>query len=158
LPYLAGALAGIVTVRIAPTPVLEAAPFWGLLSGSLAGVVIGFGAKFSGGPLGAGRLASVGPAGAEVGLVAVLEVGVTAAVVAGAANWLVLRYHIRRLASASASASATSPEGSPVLAATAVADHAPASPMPAHVVDENDTAGGHRIFYDPWANERDTES
>jgi hypothetical protein len=156
LPYLAGALAGIVTVRIAPTPVLEAAPLWGLLSGSLAGVVIGFGAKFSGGPLGAGRLALVGPAGAEVGLVAVLEVGVTAAVVAGAANWLVLRHHIRRLATASASAA--SPEGSPVLAATAVADHAPASPMPAHVVDENDTAGGHRIFYDPWADERDTES
>src|SRR6202042_2990983 len=85
MPYLAGALAGLMTVRIAPTPVLEAAPLWGLLTGSLAGVVIGFAAKLSGGPLGAGRLASVGPAGLEVGLVAVLEIGVTAALVAGAA-------------------------------------------------------------------------
>ena len=57
-------------------------------------------AKLSGGPLGAGRLASVGPAGGEVGLVAVLEVGVTAALVAGAANWLIIRHHIRRLPAA----------------------------------------------------------
>lgn len=160
LPYLAGALAGIVTVRIAPTPFLEAAPLWGLLSGSLAGLVIGFGAKFSGGPLGAGRLASVGPAGAEVGLVAVLEVGVTAAVVAGAANWLVLRYHIRRLAAATAATASAAPastEGSAVLAAAAVSDRTPAGPLPAHVVDETDTAGGHRIFFDPWAHERDDD-
>jgi uncharacterized protein DUF6350 len=157
LPYLAGALAGVVTVRIAPTPFLEAAPFWGLLSGSLAGVVIGFGAKFSGGPLGAGRLASVGPAGAEVGLVAVLEVGVTAAVVAGAANWLVLRYHIRRLAAAAAPASQAGAEGSAVLAVAAVSDHTAASPVSARVVDETDTAGGHKIFYDAWASERDND-
>ena len=97
MPYLAGALAGLMTVRIAPTPSFEAAPFWGLVTGTLTAVVIGFGAKFSGGPLGAGRLASVGPAGGEVGLVAVLEVGVTAALVAGAANWLIIRHHIRRL-------------------------------------------------------------
>ena len=57
-PYLAGALAGLMTVRIAPTPSLEAAPLWGLLTGTLTAVVIGFCAKFSGGPLGAGRLAS----------------------------------------------------------------------------------------------------
>src|SRR5215471_21194731 len=82
LPYVAGILAGLMTVRIAPTPLLEAAPLWGLLTGSLAAVVIGFGAKFSGGPLGAGRLASVGPAAGEVGLVAVLEIGVTAALAA----------------------------------------------------------------------------
>src|SRR5579875_1662426 len=47
VPYLAGALAGLMTVRIAPTPFLEAAPLWGLLTGTLAAVVIGFGAKFS---------------------------------------------------------------------------------------------------------------
>ena len=34
-PYLAGGLAGLMTVRIAPTPFLEAAPLWGLLTGSL---------------------------------------------------------------------------------------------------------------------------
>ena len=67
MPYLAGALAGLMTVRIAPTPSFEAAPLWGLVTGTLTAVVIGFGAKFSGGPLGAGRLASVGPSGGEVG-------------------------------------------------------------------------------------------
>ncbi|WP_300609625.1 DUF6350 family protein [Trebonia sp.] len=138
-PYLAGALAGLMTVRIAPTPTLEAAPLWGLLTGSLAGVVIGFGAKLSGGPLGAGRLASVGPSGAEVALVAVLEVGVTAAVVAGAANWLLLRHHIRKLA-------------------VPARQHARAGLAPAAVVpqtrDETDDAGGHRIYYDPWAGQR----
>jgi hypothetical protein len=134
MPYLAGALAGLMTVRIAPTPFLEAAPLWGLLTGTLTAVVVGFGAKFSGGPLGAGRLASVGPTGAEVGLVAVLEVGVTAALVAGAANWLLLRRHIRHIRHI---------------------ESRPSGPMPALVVDETDDAGGHRIYYNPWANDRD---
>jgi hypothetical protein len=163
MPYLAGALAGLMTVRIAPTPNLEAAPLWGLVSGSLAGVVIGFAAKYSGGPLGSGRLASVGPVGAEVGLVAVLEVGVTAAVVAGAANWLLLRHHIRRLAAASTSASASASAGFPgtpardprVLASASASDPRASAPPPG-VVDESDDAGGHRIYYDPWAADRDT--
>lgn len=111
LPYLAGVLAGVVTIRVAPTPFLEAAPLWGLLTGSLAGVVVGLLAKVSGGPLGAGRLASVGPTGAVVGLVAVLEVGVTAALAAGAANWLLLRRHMRRLAAEHAPAPAPFPAG-----------------------------------------------
>ncbi len=37
LPYLAGIFAGIVTVRIAPTPVIEAAPLWGFAAGMAAG-------------------------------------------------------------------------------------------------------------------------
>ena len=153
VPYLAGALAGLMTVRIAPTPFLEAAPLWGLLTGSLAAVVIGFGAKFSGGPLGAGRLAAVGPVGAEVGLVAVLEVGVTAAVVAGAANWLLLRHHIRRMSAAATSAPSPGPS---VLAAAAASDHRRSSGQPsAQVVDEADDAGGHRIYYNPWADDPD---
>jgi hypothetical protein len=163
VPYLAGALAGLITVRIAPTPFLEAAPLWGLLTGSLTAVVIGFAAKFSGGPLGAGRLASVGPTGAEAGLVAVLEVGVTAALVAGAANWLLLRKHIRRLATTAARVTPTGqpepgPDGSAVLAtAASVSDHARTSgPLPTLVVDETDDAGGHRIYYNPWADDRDT--
>jgi hypothetical protein len=158
MPYLAGALAGWITIRIAPTPVVEAAPLWGLLSGSLAGIAIGFGAKFSGGPLGTGRLASVGPAGAEAGLVAVLEVGVTAALVAGAANWLILRHHIRRLASASQLAEHldTGLDDSPA-PVTAIPGHQVRSsgPLPALVVDESDDAGGHRIYYDPWSADRD---
>ena len=35
-PYLAGVFAGIVTVRIAPTPVIEAAPLWGFTAGAAA--------------------------------------------------------------------------------------------------------------------------
>jgi hypothetical protein len=135
LPYLAGALAGLMTVWIAPTPTLEAAPLWGLLTGSLTAAVIGFAAKLSGGPLGAGRLASVGPAGGEVGLVAVLEIGVTAALVAGAANWLILRHHIRRLPAAAPAAERLS------------------GPLPRLMVDQTDDDGGHRIYVDPWAND-----
>jgi hypothetical protein len=147
-PYLAGVLAGIVTIRIAPTPFLESAPLWGLLTGSLTGAVIGVLARVSGGPLGSGRLASVGPNGAEAGLVAVLEVGVTAALVAGAANWLLLRHHIKKLA-------AVGDGGSPE-------DDWPSGPQAdafatasAATVDETDDAGGHRIFVDPWADQPD---
>jgi hypothetical protein len=128
-----------MTVRIAPTPSLEAAPLWGLLTGSLTAAVIGVLAKFSGGPLGAGRLGSVGPAAAEVGIVAVLEIGVTSAITAGLVNWLILRHHMKRLARAAESAveHADAPIGS--------------------VIDETDDAGGHRIYFDPWASEREAE-
>jgi hypothetical protein len=155
-PYLAGVLAGVMTVRIAPTPFLETAPLWGLLTGSLTGLVIGVLAKFSGGPLGAGRLGSVGPAAAEVGVVSVLEIGVTAAVVAGLANWLILRHHMKRLAGAADTAAVDSP----VTVGAGIAGRATgplgaraSGPMPA-VVDEDDDAGGHRIYLDPWAGER----
>ena len=70
LPYLAGIFAGIVTMRIAPTPVLEAAPLWGFAAGTATGVLAGLGAAFAGGPLGDGRLSAVGPSGFAVGLVA----------------------------------------------------------------------------------------
>jgi len=140
-PYLAGVLAGVITVRIAPTPFLEAAPLWGLLTGSLTALVIGVLAKFSGGPLGAGRLGTVGPAAAEVGVVSVLEIGVTAAVVAGLANWLILRHHMKRLASTAEAVELTVTSGE----------------QPA-VVDEYDDAGGHRIYMDPWAGERDEDA
>lgn len=163
MPYLAGALAGLMTVRIAPTPSFEAAPFWGLVTGTLTAVVIGFGAKFSGGPLGAGRLASVGPAGGEVGLVAVLEVGVTAALVAGAANWLIIRHHIRRLNAGQAvepgniGMSGPQAERSGPLPAR-VSGPSPArvsAPLPVLIVDETDDAGGHRIHVNPWADEQE---
>ena len=152
-PYLAGALAGLMTVRIAPTPMLEAAPLWGLVTGTLTAVIIGFGAKISGGPLGAGRLASVGPAGGEVGLVAVLEVGVTAALVAGAANWLIIRHHIRRLNALQAGESGNiqmsdsqAGRGGPVPVRVS-------APQAALIVDETDDAGGHRIHVNPWADD-----
>jgi hypothetical protein len=144
LPYLAGALAGLMTVRIAPTPTLEAAPLWGLLTGAGTAIVIGFAAKFSGGPLGAGRLAVVGPTGAEIGLVAVLEIGVTAALVAGAANWLILRSHIRRLAAAAPAADRAAAPAARV-----------SGPLPRAVVDQTDSEGGHHIYVDPWADDVD---
>ena len=86
MPYLAGVFAGVVTVRISPTPALEAAPLWGFAAGAAAGVLAGVAAAFSGGPLGDGRLSAVGPSGFAVGLVAVLQIGVTAALAAAAAN------------------------------------------------------------------------
>jgi Family of unknown function (DUF6350) len=147
VPYLAGALAGLMTVRIAPTPSLEAAPLWGLLTGTLTAVVLGFGAKFSGGPLGAGRLASVGPAAGEVGLVAVLEIGVTAALVAGAANWLIIRHHVRRLNAQQPGESVDTRLTGPQVRV--------GGPPSALIIDETDNADGHRIHVNPWADDED---
>jgi hypothetical protein len=95
LPYLAGVFAGVVTVWIAPPPVIEAAPLWGFAAGTAAGLLAGLAAAFSGGPLGNGRLASVGPSGFQVGLVAVLELGITAALAAAGTNWLILHPRAR---------------------------------------------------------------
>jgi hypothetical protein len=135
LPYLAGIFAGVVTVRIAPTPVIEAAPLWGFAAGTAAGVLAGLAAAFSGGPLGNGRLASVGPSGFQVGLVAILELGITAALSAAAANWLILRRAQTRLRE-------TVPAG----------PQPPPGPLlPPGQRDETDDAHGHRIYVNPWA-------
>ncbi len=153
-PYLAGVLAGVMTVRIAPTPFLEAAPLWGLLTGSLTAAVIGVLAKFSGGPLGAGRLGTVGPAAADVGVVAVLEIGVTGAIAAGVVNWLILRHHVKRIEKAARAEAVLADVPQAVGAAATGGGSRVSGPMPA-VIDESDTAGGHRIFFDPWAGERE---
>jgi Family of unknown function (DUF6350) len=156
MPYLAGALAGLMTVRIAPTPTLEAAPLWGLVSGGCVALVIGIAAKFSGGGLGAGRLATVGPSGGEVGVVALLEVGVTAALVAGAANWLIISHHVRRIKAAQAAEPASWMTGTgpqPRLGGPASARVGGTGPLPVLIVDETDDAGGHRIHVNPWADD-----
>jgi hypothetical protein len=144
IPYLAAAAGGILTVRVTPTPVLEAAPAWGFVSGAAAGAVLALLSALSGGALGDGRLATVGPSAWQVGLVAILEMGVTSAVTAGAANWWILR---------------RDPEAgfrfSTFLAARPVTTPEPPAREPAGVIDETDTANGHRIFYDPWAHDRD---
>ncbi len=139
MPYVAGVFAGIVTVRIAPTPVIEAAPLWGFTAGAAAGAALGLAAAFAGGPLGDGRLAAVGPSGFQVGLVAVLEVGITAALTAGAANWLILRRAAKFRTQNYRTPSSPEPAG-------------PAGPagVPPGVVDETDDAGGHRIYFNPW--------
>jgi hypothetical protein len=131
LPYLAGVLAGLLLVRAAPTPTAEVAPLWGFLCGVVTGCVTGILAAFSGGPLGSGRLAAVGPSGWQTAVVATLEVGVSAAITAGVANWLRLR---RDPALAAARAS------------LAAGRARPAGPAP----DD-----GHQIYVDPWASEGD---
>ncbi len=91
VPYLAGAFGGLLTARAAPTASVELAPLWGFASGVITGCVVGLLAAFAGGPLGSARLVAVGPSGWQAGVVAVLEVGVAAAVTAGLVNWLRLR-------------------------------------------------------------------
>lgn len=141
LPYLAGVFAGIITVRITPTPVIEAAPLWGFAAGTAAGGLAGLAAAFAGGPLGDGRLSSVGPSGFQVGLAAILEIGISAALAAAVANWLILRRAAR-------------PRGVPGSRPAGSAEPA----VPAGVVDETDDADGHRIYLNPWAaDERDDE-
>ncbi len=129
MPYLAGAFGGVLLVRAAVVPASEAAPLWGFVSGLVTGCVTGLLAVFSGGPLGSGRLAAVGPSGWQSALVAVLEVGVAAAVAAGLANLLRLR---------------RDPELAAALAARAW-------PPDGHPVPAGDD--GHRIFVDPWAGD-----
>ena len=147
MPYLAGVFAGIVTVRIAPTPVIEAAPLWGFAAGAAAGALAGLAAAFAGGPLGDGRLSEVGPSGFQVGLVAILEIGVTAALTAAAANWLILRRSVKRRMHDYGTPSGTEP-----------AELVLAPPgAPAGVVDENDDAGGHRIYFNPWVADEDDQ-
>jgi len=67
----------------------------------------------------------VGPSGLQVGLVAVLEIGVTAALAAGGANWLILYRAANRA-------------------------RAEEVTQPVTVVD-NDDPDGHRIYLNPWA-------
>ncbi|HEY1344280.1 MAG TPA: DUF6350 family protein [Streptosporangiaceae bacterium] len=134
-PYLAGAFGGVLLVRAAPSPAAEIAPLWGFACGAATGVVTGFLAAFSGGPLGSGRLAVVGPSGWQAGLVATLEVGVAAAVAAGIANWLRLRRE-------------------PGLAAALAAPIAPAPARGGPGTGSGDGGDdGHRIFVDPWADD-----
>jgi hypothetical protein len=91
LPYLAGALGGLLLIRAAPALGLDAAPLWGLACGAVCGGILGLLAAASGGPLGNGRLAAVGPSPWQVGVVSALEIGVAAAVTAGTANYFALR-------------------------------------------------------------------
>ena len=132
MPYLAGAFGGVLLVRVAPSPAAEIAPLWGFASGAATGFVIGVLAAFSGGPLGSGRLAVVGPSAWQAGLVATLEAGVAAAVAAGIANWLLLR----REPELAAARSAPRPAGNGPRAR-----------------NDDDGDDGHRIFVDPRADD-----
>jgi hypothetical protein len=145
VPYLAGGFGGVLLVRAAPSPAAEIAPLWGFACGAATGVLTGVLAAFSGGPLGSGRLAVVGPSGWQAGLVATLEVGVASAVAAGVANWLRLRRE-PGLAEALAAPGGPAPGGP-----------APSGTAPTHdgsgTGRDDDGGDGHRIFVDPWADD-----
>jgi Family of unknown function (DUF6350) len=144
-PYLAGAASGVLVVRIAPTPALDSAAIRGFCCGLLTGIVLGVGAAFAGGPLGDGRLTAVGPSPWQVAAVASVEVGIAAAVTAGAVNWWSVR---RRSAGEPAAAQArrTPPP-------TAQADRPGASgSWPANRSDDDH---GHVIYLDRWGSDPD---
>lgn len=95
-PFAAGAVGGVLTQRSAPTVVGEAAPLWGFVCGVATGLVFTALSLLAGGPIGAERLADVGPSAWQVGLITALEVGLAAAIAAWVANWR----HFRRTAAA----------------------------------------------------------
>ncbi len=140
VPYLAGAVGGLLVVRSAPLLALETAPLWGLGSGTLAGFLLAVMAAFAGGPLGGGRLAAVGPSAWQVGLVAALEVGVAAGVTAGIANWL-------RLRAAAPAAGAAGPAAPAETRSVVGPRNDPRADGDGH--DARDD--GHTIYLDPWA-------
>ena len=132
MPYLAGVLAGVLLVRAAPALSLDSAPLLGLACGVVAGILLGLLAAVSGGPLGDGRLAAVGPSAWQVGVVSALEIGVGAAVTAGLANYRSLRM--------------TGALAGPRAAARLPA----AAPVPDPAARAGD---GHFIYLDPWAGD-----
>ena len=132
LPYLAGAFGGVLLVRASPMLALDAAPLRGLAVGVLSGGVLGLLAALSGGPLGNGRLAPVGPSAWQTAILAALEIGISAAVSAGAVNYARLRRAGALRPSSRASGSRSPGNG---------ADPA---------------AGGHVIYLDPWAGDPPT--
>lgn len=214
VPFIAGAVAGIVVVRISPSPSYEGAPLWGFVCGLVTGAAAGLLAALSGGSLGGARLASLGPEAWQVMLSVTLEVGVAAGIAAGLANWwLIFRGHNAAVTKAAAKVgTATAPvrkasvklaraAGSvaskvgfaeseearstlpghwldatecdtqpiPVIRDDWQDEHASAaveSPPKAHrpepprpprrdIVDESDDKGGHVIYVDPYAWDRD---
>jgi hypothetical protein len=207
LPFAAGAVAGVFVARISPSPSYEAAPLWGFLTGVSAGVVAGVLAALSGGPIGGGRLATVGPSPWEVALSVALEVGVASGISAGVTNLLLLSKRartpldkaavpVRKAGAAIAKAASkvglaeadprplpghwmdateADTQEIPVIRddwqdehataeAETLAQARPRLPEPGpegsrparkDIVDESDDRGGHVIYVDPYAWDRD---
>jgi hypothetical protein len=141
VPYLAGGLGGLLLVRAAPALTLDAAPLWGLACGVVTGGLLGLLAAASGGPLGDGRLAAVGPSAWQVAGVSALEIGVTAAVTAGVANYVALRRAGMLIRPATREGTAARQSA---VHRTGAAASAPA---------DDDRASGHVIYLDPWAGD-----
>jgi hypothetical protein len=149
-PYLAGATAGLLVVRIAPTSVLESAPMRGFCCGLLTGVTLGIGAAFAGGPLGDGRMAAVGPSPWQVAAIASLEVGIAASITAGLANW----WHVRRRWGGLAG-QADSEAGTPDPRATSSSRADRARRWPSERTGSSDDDYGHVIYLNRWASDGD---
>jgi uncharacterized membrane protein YgcG len=153
-PYLAGAVSGLLVVRIAPTSVLESAPTRGFCCGLLTGLTLGIGSAFAGGPLGDGRMTAVGPSPWQVAAVASLEVGVAAAIIAGLVNWWYVRKRWEGLAAeVTAEVVKADKAGGP---ATPPRRSGESGPWPAG--RDADAAGddyGHVIYLNRWASEGD---
>lgn len=143
-PYLAGAIGGLLIVRHVPHASIDTAAIRGFCGGACCGIVLGVLAAFAGGPLGNGLLSDVGPSAWQVGLVGALELGISAAICAGAASWWRGR--------------ATAQRGSEPLGGErdmGVTGTGPV-PAPAATVSVPDLAagaeeGGHVIYLDRWA-------
>ena len=85
VPVLAGGLAGLLVLRrLGPVSCRQAAGEAALV-GPCVGLVLAVLAQRSGGPLGGGRLAQVGPSAWRLGLVVALEVAIAAATLAAVA-------------------------------------------------------------------------
>ncbi len=84
-PVVAGVVAGLLTVRRGTAGTVRDAATQAALAGPAAGLGMLVLAWLSGGPLGGGRLADVGPCPWQVGLAVLLEVGLVAAATAALA-------------------------------------------------------------------------
>ncbi|MEU6777877.1 DUF6350 family protein [Nonomuraea angiospora] len=203
VPFAAGAVAGVMVARISPSPSYEAAPLWGFLSGVVTGLGAGLLAALSGGPIGGGRLATIGPSPWEVALSVAVEVGVAAGISAGVANLLLLNKRartpldkaaapVRKAGAAIAKAASkvglaesdprplpghwmdateADTQEIPVIRDDWQDEHAsaeaetlaqarprlpePDRPPRKDIVDESDDKGGHVIYLDPYAWDRD---
>ncbi|WP_394353920.1 cell division protein PerM [Streptomonospora nanhaiensis] len=107
VPFLAGAVGGVLTQRSAPAVVSESAPLWGFVCGVTTGLVCAALSLLAGGSMGAERLSEVGPSAWQVGLITALEVGLAAAIAAWVANW---RYYRRAHAGAAPDEAGAEPE------------------------------------------------
>jgi hypothetical protein len=97
----------------------------GLVCGLSAGGVLGVLAAMSGGPLGDGRLAAIGPSPWQVGVVSALELGISTAVTAGVVNYFALRR----------------------------AGALPKQPGPSQAGVPETRDDAHLIYLDPWAGD-----
>lgn len=156
MPYLAGAFGGLLVVRLVPQTVVDAAAIRGFCSGAVSAIVLGILAAFAGGPLGNGRLSAVGPSAWQVTVVATLELGISAAVTAGAASWW---YGRSRLPVLPIRPPGPGPTPGPGRAGAESSQTTPAvSPMrsrPEPGRRDGAADDGHVIFMDRWADDHD---